>query len=325
MGEESRHALIIANDSYENPGLKKLRAPAQDAVALAEVLGDPQIGGFDVRVMRNEPAHVISMQVDDFFSDRKPGDTLVLHFSCHGLKSETGELFFAAPNTLPRRLASTAVAANFVRRCMASTRARSIALLLDCCYGGAFSQGPASVRAGGDAHVLDSFAGDKLGGGRGWAVITASNSMEYAFEGTDLAEDSAPQPSVFTHAVVQGLATGEADLDEDGRVSSTSCTSTSSTMYADRTPTRPRGAPSTCRGTCTWRAAIAAASFRRRCRTMSGQPCAARTSTPGAGPSPSCAPGWRTEICPLPWGRARHWRRWRTGTSTRLRRKLPEP
>ncbi|MFI8305069.1 caspase family protein [Streptomyces sp. NPDC085927] len=219
MGEESRHALIIANDSYEDPGLKKLRAPAQDAVALAEVLGDPQIGGFDVRVMRNEPAHVISMRVDDFFSDRRPGDTLVLHFSCHGLKSETGELFFAAPNTLPRRLASTAVAANFVRRCMASTRARSIALLLDCCYGGAFSQGPASVRAGGDAHVLDSFAGDKLGGGRGWAVITASNSMEYAFEGTDLAEGSVPQPSVFTRAVVQGLATGEADLDEDGRVS----------------------------------------------------------------------------------------------------------
>ncbi|MGW3680848.1 caspase, EACC1-associated type [Streptomyces prasinus] len=219
MGEESRHALIIANDSYADPGLKKLRAPAQDAVALAEVLGDPQIGGFDVQVMRNEPAHVISMRVDDFFSDRRPGDTLVLHFSCHGLKSETGELFFAAPNTLPRRLASTAVAANFVRRCMTSTRARSIALLLDCCYGGAFSQGPASVRAGGDAHVLDSFAGDKLGGGRGWAVITASNSMEYAFEGTDLAEGSVPQPSVFTRAVVQGLATGEADLDEDGRIS----------------------------------------------------------------------------------------------------------
>lgn len=218
-GGTSRHALIIANDSYQDPGLKRLRAPAQDAVALAEVLGDPRIGGFDVRVMRNEPAHVISLRVDDFFSDRKPGDTLVLHFSCHGLKSETGELFFAAPNTLPRRLASTAVAADFVRRCMATTRARSVVLLLDCCYGGAFSQGPASVRAAGDAHVLDSFAGDKLGGGRGWAVITASNAMEYAFEGADLAEGSAPRPSVFTRAVVQGLATGEADLDEDGRVS----------------------------------------------------------------------------------------------------------
>ncbi|MFE9776257.1 caspase family protein [Streptomyces sp. NPDC005931] len=218
MGE-SRHALIVANDSYQDPGLKKLRAPAQDAVALAEVLGDPHIGDFDVQVMRNEPAHVISMRIDDFFSDRRPGDTLVLHFSCHGLKSEAGELYFAAHNTLPRRLASTAVAADFVRRCMATTRARSIVLLLDCCYGGAFSQGPASVRAAGDVHVLDSFVGDKLGGGRGWAVITASNSMEYAFEGTSLAEGSAPRPSVFTHAVVKGLATGEADLDEDGRIS----------------------------------------------------------------------------------------------------------
>ncbi|MFD0318744.1 hypothetical protein [Streptomyces flavalbus] len=93
-------------------------------------------------------------------------------------------------------------------------------LFLDCCYGGAFSQGPTSVRAAADAHVLDSFAGENLGGGRGWAVITASNSMEYAFEGSDLAEGSAPRPrpSLFTHAVVQGLATGEADLDQDGLV-----------------------------------------------------------------------------------------------------------
>ncbi|MFB8774733.1 caspase family protein [Streptomyces broussonetiae] len=217
----TRDALIIANDSYENAGLKRLKAPAHDAVALAGVLGAPGIGGFHVDVMRNEPAHVISLRIDDFFADRRPADTLVLHFSCHGLKSESGELYFAARNTLPRRLASTAVAADFVRRRMTTTRARSVVLFLDCCYGGAFSQGPASVRAAEDAHVLDSFAGEKLGGGRGWAVITASNSMEYAFEGSDLAEGSAPRPrpSLFTHAVVQGLATGEADLDEDGRVS----------------------------------------------------------------------------------------------------------
>ncbi|MFE6287204.1 caspase family protein [Streptomyces sp. NPDC057877] len=220
MGD-TRDALIIANDHYDDEGLKKLEAPAHDAVALAGVLGDADIGGFAVAVVRNEPAHVISLRIDDFFADRRPSDTLVLHFSCHGLKSESGELYFAARNTLPRRLASTAVAADFVRRRMATTRARSIVLFLDCCYGGAFSQGPMSVRAAGDVHVLDSFAGEKLGGGRGWAVITASNSMEYAFEGADLAEGSRPRarPSVFTHAVVQGLATGEADLDQDGRVS----------------------------------------------------------------------------------------------------------
>lgn len=216
---ESRYALIIANDSYQDQGLRQLMSPAQDAEALAGVLSDPRIGGFDVQIVRNEPSHAISMRLDDFFADRRPGDTLVVHFSCHGLKSESGELYFAASNTLPRRLASTAVPADFVRRCMSCTRARSIALFLDCCYGGAFPQG-AVARAAGDVNVLESFAGEKLGGGRGWAVITASNSMEYAFEGSELTQTAAvPRPSVFTSALVSGLATGEADLDEDGRIS----------------------------------------------------------------------------------------------------------
>ncbi|WP_165990285.1 caspase family protein, partial [Streptomyces sp. YIM 98790] len=214
----SRRALIIANDDYRDEGLRHLLSPTEDATALAGVLGDPRIGGFQVEVAQNEPAHEISRRIDDFFAERRPGDSLLLHFSCHGLKSESGELFFAATNTMPRRLASTAVSADFVRRCMSGSRARSIVLFLDCCYGGAFSQG-VGVRAAGDAQVLEAFGGEKLGGGRGRAVITASNSMEYAFEGADLAEGSAPKPSVFTHALVNGLATGEADLDEDGRIS----------------------------------------------------------------------------------------------------------
>ena len=65
----------------------------------------------------------------------------LLHFSCHGLKSESGELFFAAANTRPNRLGSTAVSADFVQRCMRASRSRSVVLLLDCCYGGAFAQG----------------------------------------------------------------------------------------------------------------------------------------------------------------------------------------
>ncbi|MEE1940636.1 caspase family protein [Streptomyces sp. TRM 70361] len=214
----ARSALVVANDDYRDEGLRGLLSPSEDAVALAGVLGDPRIGGFDVRVVRNEPSHSISMHIEDFFADRKPGDSLVLHFSGHGLKNASGDLFFAAPNTIPQRLASTAVAADFVRRCMAACRARSIVLFLDCCYGGAFSQGM-GVRAAGDVNVLDAFGGEKLGGGRGWAVITASNSMEYAFEGTELTEGGKPRPSVFTSALVGGLSTGEADLDEDGRVS----------------------------------------------------------------------------------------------------------
>ncbi|MFH0520725.1 caspase family protein [Streptomyces sp. M41] len=216
---DTRHALIIANDHYDDRALKKLKAPGHDASALATVLHDPQIGDFEVDVVRNQPAHVLRRRVEHFFADRRRDDTLVLHFSCHGIKSESGELYFAASDTEPLLLEATAVPAQFVRRCMSRSRAGSTVLFLDCCYGGAFSRGSSGVRATGEVDVLDSFTAEKPAGGRGWAVITASSSMEYAVEGGDLTENADPRPSVFTGAVVRGLETGEADLDADGEVS----------------------------------------------------------------------------------------------------------
>lgn len=212
-----RLALIVANDDYEHEGLRRLRSPAADAAALADVLGDPTVADFEVAVVHNAPAHEVAARVEDHFTDCKPDDLLLLHFSCHGLKNEAGELFFAARNTRPERLGSTAVAADFVQRCMRGSRARQMVLFLDCCYGGAFAQG-VSVRASGSANVLEAFPARPLGGGRGRAVISASSSMQYSFEGAELADDH-QQPSVFTAALVKGLRTGEADRDEDGRVS----------------------------------------------------------------------------------------------------------
>ncbi|MFG1816557.1 caspase family protein [Kribbella sp. NPDC049174] len=213
----SRVALVIANDQYDDPGLRALVAPAQDAAALAEVLADPSVGGFEVQVLHNAAAQEIRFAVEDFFADRAPEDLLMLHFSCHGLKNAAGELFLAVADTKPTRLASTAVAADFVNRQMADSRAQRIALFLDCCYGGAFPRGMV-VRAAGEAQVRDAFAGqEQVGGGRGRVVVTASSAMEYAFEGGQLASD-ASAPSVFTSAVVDGLSTGEADRDGDGWV-----------------------------------------------------------------------------------------------------------
>ncbi|MEV6919796.1 caspase family protein [Amycolatopsis sp. NPDC051106] len=205
-----RRALIVANGEYDNAGLQRLGSPAADADALVEVLSDRAISDFEVRVVRNETAHVVQAEIEDLCAEGRPDDVLLMHFSCHGLKDDSGGLYFAARNTRPDRLRSTAVPAQFVQQCLRQSRSRSVVLLLDCCYGGAFGQGVA-VRASGDANVLDSFRG-----GRGRAVITASNSIEYAFEGARLAEGQPAQPSVFTAALVEGLRTGEADRDEDG-------------------------------------------------------------------------------------------------------------
>ncbi|GAA3105388.1 hypothetical protein GCM10020001_023680 [Nonomuraea salmonea] len=63
-----RLALIVAGDEYRDPGLRRLRAPAQDAEALARVLGDESIGGFDVRTLLNESTSVVNEAVEEFFS-----------------------------------------------------------------------------------------------------------------------------------------------------------------------------------------------------------------------------------------------------------------
>jgi len=207
----TRSALIVAADQYTDPGLRRLRAPGSDARALEAVLRDPGIGDFEVRTLLNEPAHVVNLAVEEFFADRRPGDLLLVHFSGHGVKDEDGELYFAAANTVLGRLGATAVAAEFVSRRMNRSRSRRVVLLLDCCYAGAFERGLVA-RAGVEMGIEQQF------GGRGRAVITASSAMEYAFEAGELADTREAPPSVFTSALVQGLATGEADRDQDGLV-----------------------------------------------------------------------------------------------------------
>ncbi|SDP03941.1 caspase family protein [Lentzea jiangxiensis] len=206
-----RYALIIASYEFADPGLSSLRAPAHDAARLGEVLADPSVGGFHVRTLINSTASEITEAVDDFFADREPDDLLVLHFSGHGVKDEAGELHFATSSTKLARLAGTAVAADFVARRMNRSRSRRIVLLLDCCYSGAFGRGMVA-RAGGAVSLEEHF------GGRGRAVITASSSMEYAFEGATVADTSEGEPSVFTAALVEGLESGDADRDNDGHV-----------------------------------------------------------------------------------------------------------
>jgi hypothetical protein len=207
----NRHALIIANYDYQDPGLRQLRAPAHDARRLAAVLRDPKIGGFEVQTLLNEPAATINEAVEDLFADRDPDDLLVLHYSGHGIKDEAGELYLAATATKLNRLGATAVAADFVNRRMNRSRSRRIVLFLDCCYSGAVGRGMVP-RAGGNVAVNEQF------GGHGRAIITASSAMEFAFEGQELKEAADVGPSVFTSALVEGMETGEADLDQDGHV-----------------------------------------------------------------------------------------------------------
>ena len=218
MAEQQRLALIFAADEYDHPDLQRLSAPVADANALAETLGGADLGGFAVQICHNLTSAAIAEKLEDFLIERKSGDLALLHFSGHGLKDESGGLYLAARNTIPTRLASTAIDATLINLLMRRSRARSIVLFLDCCYGGAFERGMVA-RAGGNVAVRDQFSQDALGGGRGRVVVTASSAVQYAFEGTHLTDQDRVMPSLFTGAVVEGIRSGDADRDADGLVS----------------------------------------------------------------------------------------------------------
>jgi hypothetical protein len=209
--EGGRSALIVANDRYQDPQLRRLRAPARDAEALARVLGDREIGDFQVKVVTNQPEHRLRREIAAFFADRGRDDLVLAHFSCHGVKDDSGQLYLATPDTELQNLDATAVPADFINRHMTRSRSRRAVLLLDCCYSGAFARGMLH-RADRTIDLAERFEG------RGRIVLTASSAMEYAFEDAALSRAEG-QPSVFTRALVQGLQTGDADRDGDGHIS----------------------------------------------------------------------------------------------------------
>ena len=136
-----RYALIVATDAYADPKLSRLRAPARDAAALAEVLGDPEIGEFEVELAHQRARRGLRRRIAAFFSDRRREELLLLHFSCHGLKDDSGQLYFAAADTEVAYLDATAIPAEFVSRQMARSRSNNVLMLLDCCYSGAIARG----------------------------------------------------------------------------------------------------------------------------------------------------------------------------------------
>ncbi|MFE6836430.1 caspase family protein [Streptomyces sp. NPDC057705] len=220
MAESRRTALVVVTSTYGDGKLTALRAPPQDAVALAEVLGDPDVGGFDVQTLSDPSCQELREDVEEFFADRTSEHTLLLHFSCHGVKDAAGTLFLATMDTRCDRLASTAVPAEYVSSLMLASRARRAVVILDCCYAGAFERG-LLTRADTDAHVGESFQGlNQINdtSQRGRAVLAACSAVQSAGEGPHPEDTETVQPSFFTRSVVKGLRSGDADLDGNGEI-----------------------------------------------------------------------------------------------------------
>lgn len=201
---------MIGVSAYEN-GLSPLPAAVKDVEAMRQALQDPETGGFNlVKTLANPDHATMQYEVETLFTDRAKDDLVLLYFSGHGVKDNIGNLYFAARNTQksPKNelIKSTAVPARFVHDILNNSRARRQAVILDCCFSGAFD--PALVAKDDGSVDLQSQLGAE-----GRVVLTSSSSTQYSFEHQDF------DLSIYTRYLEEGLETGAGDLNQDGQVS----------------------------------------------------------------------------------------------------------
>ncbi|MDJ0727801.1 MAG: substrate-binding domain-containing protein [Prochloraceae cyanobacterium] len=200
-------ALLIGVSEYK-PGLNQLPEALKDVEAMQRVLKHPDMGAFDeVKTLTNPDPLEMEEAIEMLFSGRTKDDLALLFFSGHGIKDDAGRLYFATPITRKNRkgelVKATAVPANFVHDIMSNSRCRREIVILDCCFSGAFAEGMTAK----DDGVVDL---QRQLGGEGRAVLTASTSSQYSFE------EQGSELSVYTRYLVEGIETGDADLDGDG-------------------------------------------------------------------------------------------------------------
>jgi hypothetical protein len=232
--EEKRSALLIANSKYNDRALKKLRSPAEDVAALERVLKQPKLGRFgSVEVLHDKAAHVLANHIEAFFFNRSHDEVLLLYFSGHGIKDDEGHLRLAASNTSLSLLDSTSVSGEAVNKYMRKCASQKQILILDCCFGGAFAKGMVPKDAPGALGIEEYF------NGQGQIVLSASNAMQYSFEADALHGKAVP--SVFTEALVEGIESGNADMDEDGIITvSEAFRYVEKRLQARRSPQQPK-------------------------------------------------------------------------------------
>ena len=206
-----KFALLIGVSEYsegESP-LSALPAALNDVRRLAEVLEDPNIGGFDsVLPLENRPIEEMRSAIANLFADRKADDLVLLYFSGHGITDQQGNFFFSTPKTYKKGnllFKPSAIPARDVHDEMNDCVSDRMVVILDCCHSGAF--GDLISRDAGEIKFEPQL------GGRGRVVLTASAAIDYSYE------RSGEELAIYTRYLIEGIKTGAADRDDDGYVS----------------------------------------------------------------------------------------------------------
>ncbi|WP_008307952.1 caspase family protein [Leptolyngbya sp. PCC 6406] len=217
VARQLKVALLIGVSEY-TPDFASLPSALNDIQALKQVLEDPELGGFDdVKLLSNPDLQTMQSEIESFLLNIRKADLGVLYFSGYGLKTDlTNKIYLATSSTRKdsnnRWMRSTAVSFDFIYEILQHIRIGGLVIILDCCFSGAINQSFFKADMSLDLQ-------QKLEA-KGHIVLTSCSPIEYSLAHVSLEPEEEPSGlSLYTHYLVRGINTGEADIDQDGYIS----------------------------------------------------------------------------------------------------------
>jgi hypothetical protein len=212
-------AVVVGINDY--PKLPNLKYAVNDAKAFFDLLaGDNLIPAANITLLVNEQATLRNLRSALGIRLKEAAgkdDMVIIYFAGHGAvepdtKSPDAdglEKYLLAYDADPSELYATGLPMREIAHILERIRSERLIFIADSCYSGA--SGGRTVSTGGiRANISDTFL-DRIAGGRGKVIITASAANEVSVEKDEL------QHGVFTYYLLEALK-GAADTDGDGAV-----------------------------------------------------------------------------------------------------------
>ena len=202
-----KFGILIASSRFpDEPRLDALRCPEHDVDGLNDILKSPEYGQFnETFVLKNKPHHEVQRIMNRVLRQAGSEDLVLIYYSGHGKLNPVGRLHLATVDSVVEELDSTSIPVTRIKDFVDVSPSNKIVIILDCCYSGAVKA--AFVRSGVDDQL------QLVSGGRGTYILTASTGIEVALE------KESDEYGVFTKHIIEGIRSGEADVDSDGLVS----------------------------------------------------------------------------------------------------------
>lgn len=211
---EKKFAIFIGSTEFPDTEglLPPLPSSRNDVCAIQDVLTDPPLGRItDPLELVDLPHHKVMLSINEVFREATRDDEILLYYSGHGQLDASGALHFATINTNLNFLQATSIPVDMLASMLRETRCRRIAMIFDCCYSSAIGRLYKDFEDPFNTSVRNLNA--SIPDGYAISIIAASSAIDQAYDCDKKAL------GCLTNGIIQGITSGDADLNNDGLIS----------------------------------------------------------------------------------------------------------